>query len=127
MSTITTPTRTVEIPARDAHDGHASIKVTLRWECPTCGGPRGEVYRTISYDGSRRLACDGWRNPCGHVDTYAANRREAQEMAPDALALPPCPGCDSTNVFVYADDPEPESEGIECRDCGMQYTLGDTR
>lgn len=30
----------------------------------------------ISYDGSRRLACDGWTNPCGHVDTYAAVRVE---------------------------------------------------
>jgi hypothetical protein len=73
----TTLTRTVEIPARDAHDGHASIRVDLLWECPTCGGPRGEVGRAISYDGSRRLECDGWSNPCGHIDLYASVRREA--------------------------------------------------
>lgn len=70
-------TKTVEIPARDNHDGIHSVRVTLIWECPKCGQPRGEVGRTISYDGSRRLGCDGWTNPCGHVDTYAAVRREA--------------------------------------------------
>jgi hypothetical protein len=72
-----TLTRTVEIPASDSHDGHASIRVALLWECPTCGGPRGEVHRAISYDGSRRLECDGWSNPCGHIDLYAAVRSEA--------------------------------------------------
>ena len=69
--------RTVTIPACMEHDGLHSIHVTLLWECPQCGGPRGEVFATISYDGSRRLGCDGWRNPCGHIDHYAAVRREA--------------------------------------------------
>ena len=35
------------------------------------------VYRTLSFDGSRRLGCDGWHNPCGHVDSYADVRKEA--------------------------------------------------
>lgn len=77
MNTDTLITRTVQIPACNEHDGSAIVTVTLLWECPTCGAPRGEVVRTISYDGSRRLACDGWANPCGHVDKYAAVRREA--------------------------------------------------
>jgi len=78
MSTTAAPlTRTVEIPGGDDHAGHHRISVTLLWECPRCGGPRGEVYRTVSYDGSRRLHCDGWTNPCGHVDYYSAMRREA--------------------------------------------------
>lgn len=69
-------TRTVEIPRSDAHDGLHSVTVSLRWKCPRCGGPRGEVFRTISYDGSRRLSCDGWKNPCGHIDFYSDVRRE---------------------------------------------------
>lgn len=76
-------TRTVQIPARDDHEGRASVSVTLPWICPSCGGPRGEVKRVISFDGSRRLACDGWVNPCGYVDHYAAVRREAAEFAAD--------------------------------------------
>lgn len=69
--------RSVTIPSCDGHDGLHSVTVSLLWECPQCGGPRGEVVRTISYDGSRRLGCDGWKNPCGHVDLYSSVRREA--------------------------------------------------
>jgi hypothetical protein len=72
--------------------GHHLITVTLRWVCPVCGGPRGEVHPTISYDGSRRLGCDGWTNPCGHLDTYDAIRLEAAAeaaSATDAQQLPP--------------------------------------
>lgn len=74
-------TRTVKIPARDDHEGRASITATLPWVCPSCGGPRGEIQRAVSYDGSLRLVCDGWNNPCGHLDTYADVRREAEEFA----------------------------------------------
>jgi hypothetical protein len=77
MAAESAPTRTVTIPRCDEHDGFHSVTVTLLWRCPRCGGPRGEVFRTISYDGSRRLGCDGWKNPCGHVDYYSAVRREA--------------------------------------------------
>lgn len=72
-----TERRTVRIPGSTDHGGHHLITVTLRWVCPTCGGPRGEIRPAISYDGSRRLACDCWTNPCGHLDTYAAVRVEA--------------------------------------------------
>ena len=84
--------RTVRIPGSDDHDGQHLISVALRWECPACGGPRGMVRPAISYDGSRRLACDGWTNPCGHVDTYTAVRREAAAAAASrhpAQQLPP--------------------------------------
>jgi hypothetical protein len=46
----------------------------LRW-------PRGQLVRGISYDGSRQLACDGWTNPCGHIDLYAAVRNEAKRSS----------------------------------------------
>jgi hypothetical protein len=83
--------RAVRIPGCTDHAGHHLITVTLRWVCPTCGGPRGEIRPVISYDGSRRLACDGWTNPCGHLDTYTAARHEAAAepaSATDAQQLP---------------------------------------
>ena len=74
--------RSVEIPACEKHEGFARTTVTVHWVCPQCGGPRGDPYKTISYDGSRRLYnVDGWRNPCGHIDRYANVRKEALEMA----------------------------------------------
>ncbi|HEY7815251.1 MAG TPA: hypothetical protein VIC62_18530 [Nakamurella sp.] len=44
---------------------------------PDLRRPRGDVRSANSYDGSRRLTCDGWTNPCGHIDYYADARREA--------------------------------------------------
>ncbi len=70
-------TKTVTIPASAEHAGLYSVTVELEWTCPQCGGPRGEVYSGFSFDGSRRLSVDCWQNPCGHVDTYAAVRKEA--------------------------------------------------
>ena len=73
--------RTVTIPASAEHEGRRRIQVTLAWVCPRCTGPRGQVVRAISYDGSQRLECDGWTNPCGHVDSYESVRREADTAA----------------------------------------------
>jgi hypothetical protein len=64
----------------EAHEGMHSLTVTLPWICPHCGGPRGEVFDTISWDGSRRLGCHGWTNPCGYVDGYSSVRREAEAL-----------------------------------------------
>ena len=75
------PFRTVRIPGSTDHDGHHLITVTLPWVCPPCGEPRGPVIATLSYDGSRRLACDGWSNPGGHIDRYATVRAEARRLA----------------------------------------------
>ena len=73
--------RRVQIPAMGEHQGFYTITVELEWRCPVCGGPRGDVRRVLSYDGSRRLECDGWTNPCGHVDKYWAVRQEAKQLA----------------------------------------------
>src|ERR1051326_7542605 len=70
-------TKTVTVPAAHEHQGLFSKKVTLRWFCPECGARRGEPFATFSYDGSRRLGVDGWKNPCGHVYYYADVRKEA--------------------------------------------------
>jgi hypothetical protein len=75
--------RTIRIPGTTDHAGQHLITVTLRWVCPSCGGRRGDIAPAISYDGSRRLACDGWTNPCGHIDFYADVRREAHRSPID--------------------------------------------
>lgn len=62
--------RTVTIPACAEHDGVHALRLALPWRCIHCGGPRGEPFPTTSYDGSRRLVCDGWDNPCRHVEKY---------------------------------------------------------
>lgn len=68
--------RTVTIPACVEHHGLYKIEVELDWVCPKCGGPRGEVFKTLSYDGSLRMTVDGWHNPCGHIDKYSEVREE---------------------------------------------------
>lgn len=68
----------VTIPACAEHGGFNSKTVRLRWVCPKCGGPRGKVYQTLSYDGSQRLGVDGWANPCGHIDYYPDVLKEAR-------------------------------------------------
>ena len=71
--------KTVYIPACVEHDGISGTCVKLYWNCPVCGQPRGEIMNDVrSYDGSRILYCDGWRNPCGHNDKYSAVRNEAR-------------------------------------------------
>lgn len=74
------PIQTVTIPSHEQHGGFQfnTVTVKLRWVCPVCGRPRGEIdHRAHSYDGSRRLIVDGWENPCQHSDSYAAVRKEA--------------------------------------------------
>lgn len=68
----------VTIPGRRVHEGLSMNLITIEISdtCPVCADPRGEIFETHSFDGSRRLNCDGWKNPCGHVDTYAAVREE---------------------------------------------------
>lgn len=79
--------KTVTIPRVAEHEGMLAAKVTVPWVCPTCGRPRGEPFKTVSYDGSKRLHCDGWKNPCGHVDKYAAVVTEGQAAGGYAAVL----------------------------------------
>jgi hypothetical protein len=52
--------KSVAIPSCDNHEGFLLCNVTLRWFCPECGSPRGEIHGAFSYDGSKRLDCHGW-------------------------------------------------------------------
>jgi hypothetical protein len=91
--------RIVEIPYL-AGNFYTTQHVVLDWICPVCGGKRGDVYRTLSYDGSLRVNCDGWQNPCGHVDKYPDVLKEAQAAfeaqqrtkAPEGVRCPACEG-----------------------------------
>ena len=64
----------VKIPMCAEHDGYQGCVKRIRISafCPKCGGPRGKVFsqEMPSYDGSRWVVCDGWKNPCGHTDYY---------------------------------------------------------
>ena len=71
---------TVTIPACAEHWGVYSVTVEISDLCPVCGGPRGKKFKGFSYDGSKRLLCDLWKNPCGHVDKYSAVRQEAAAL-----------------------------------------------
>lgn len=71
----------VTIPAREQHEGIFTVTLDIADTCPVCGGPRGEVYPGLSFDGSRRLTVDRWDNPCGHIDKYSAVREEAKQSA----------------------------------------------
>jgi hypothetical protein len=64
----------VTIPACIEHGGFRSLTVNLPWHCIYCGEERGEPFLGFSFDGSRRLSVTLWKNPCGHVETYAAIR-----------------------------------------------------
>lgn len=62
--------KTIKIPG-------AIIK--LKWKCPICGKSRGEIFKTVSYRGSHRIACDGWHNSCNHLDKYKDCLEEAKQ------------------------------------------------
>ena len=70
---------TVTIPSTENHSGHSLATFEIPDTCPECGGPRGRVFGTHSFDGSRQLNCDGWNNPCGHIDTYADIRATGEK------------------------------------------------
>lgn len=71
----------VTIPARTEHNGYAIATYEISDNCPVCGKPRGKVFGTHSFDGSRRMNVDGWRNDCGHIDKYSDVRKEGKRVA----------------------------------------------
>lgn len=69
----------VTIPAIEEHAGCEFNLATIEIQdtCPKCGAKRGvERWKGLSYDGSRRLNVDCWRNECGHVDKYSEVMKE---------------------------------------------------
>lgn len=68
----------VKIPARKDHAGIHFILAQIADHCPQCGATRGKPFKHFSYDGSRRLVVDCWKNPCGHIDYYEDVRKEAE-------------------------------------------------
>lgn len=66
----------VTIPDRQQHEGFHSVTLEISDDCPVCGKPRGRIYGALSYDGSRRMNVDAWKNDCGHIDKYVDVREE---------------------------------------------------
>lgn len=69
----------VEIPSITQHAGYPGNvrKYKISNKCPGCGGKRAvKLWRGLSYDGSRRLNVDCWKNECGHTDRYSDIREE---------------------------------------------------
>lgn len=63
----------VEIPKVTNHEGFSEnlIKVKISDKCPICGKRRAvEKWKGPSFDGSRILVVDCWRNECEHIDKY---------------------------------------------------------
>jgi hypothetical protein len=83
------PYRSVRIPACVEHQGLYAITIRIPWICPKCGGPRGKLEKTASFDRHYMLEnVDGWRNPCGHQDTYHQIRAKyAASGQPQATPL----------------------------------------
>jgi hypothetical protein len=73
----------VTIPTKPGHYGSYINVQTYEISdfCPVCGRKRGRVFGTLSYDGSRRVNVDGWKNPCGHIDKYSDVRKEGKKVA----------------------------------------------
>jgi len=67
---------TIPILTEHAGDVRALRTFEIRDVCPICGQQRGEPFGTYHFDGSRRLHCDGWTNPCGHIDKYSVVCKE---------------------------------------------------
>lgn len=55
------------------------VSVTVDWECPVCGGPRGEPHGYNFYEDGDTYHCDTWYNDCGHIDRYDAVLKEARD------------------------------------------------
>ena len=72
----------VKIPLTPNHGGFDWNvgEVEISDYCPKCGKRRGKPFQAVSFDGSRSVACDGWRNPCGHIDYYEDVVQEAKKL-----------------------------------------------
>lgn len=80
--------RTVRVPGSELHLGLDVVELSVRWACPVCGGPRGDVHHGESTDEGCGLDVAAWENPCGHDDLYAAVRAEARVDALVGEATP---------------------------------------
>jgi hypothetical protein len=54
-------------------NGHSEREITVSARCPRCGAPRSVIRMGI---GLPRI----WAHPCGHLDTAASLRAEAEQQ-----------------------------------------------
>jgi len=79
----------VTIPNCKEHDGSSECLVTIEIDdfCPVCGAKRGTPTKGFSYDGSKRLTCETWINPCGHIDVYTEVTKEYKKRESINLSI----------------------------------------
>lgn len=70
----------VTIPSTAEHNGYGLVTLKISDKCPICKKPRGRIFGTDSFDGSRRINVDGWINDCGHIDRYSNVRDEGKKV-----------------------------------------------
>ena len=71
----------VRIPMVEQHCGISLYlgRYRIRRRCPKCGARRGiKKWQGFSFDGSRKLIVDCWKNECGHIDLYSDVRKEGK-------------------------------------------------
>lgn len=63
--------RTVNVPLQSVSDHSLSvIALRLKWVCPVCGQPRGQVFESPVTLNKQRVITSLWGNPCAHLDRY---------------------------------------------------------
>lgn len=77
---VTVRDRASESPWGSGPTNPVTRTVTISAYCPVCGERRGEPYGINSCDDGAFYWVQGWTNPCGHVDTYAAVLTEADRL-----------------------------------------------
>jgi hypothetical protein len=67
--------------------------IAISDRCPSCGGPRGEVYKYNFHEDGGWYNVDRWDNPCGHVDMYDSVLAEAAALEQGSSEVDRCEHC----------------------------------
>lgn len=81
---VTIRVRALEAPWGVGLTNPVTREVTIATDCPRCGEKRGEPTGLNQYDDGAHYWVQVWRNPCGHLDRYAAVWDESQRLAAPA-------------------------------------------
>ncbi|MDH5436190.1 MAG: hypothetical protein OEX83_05465 [Gammaproteobacteria bacterium] len=73
--------KSVRIPIFNASEIVAVSMVEIFEFCPVCKGPRGQVMTRLFWEEQKVFECDGWQNPCGHIDNYDQVKNEARQIS----------------------------------------------
>ncbi|MDH5594032.1 MAG: hypothetical protein OEY68_06460 [Gammaproteobacteria bacterium] len=72
--------KTVTIPIVSNDKIVDVTQIKIYGNCPVCGGQRGQSMPRFFWEENHVYECDGWENPCGHIDYYEAVRNESEQI-----------------------------------------------